>query len=131
MKNLLSKEHYCYKIYTLLMKSSAYHPPYMANPHFYMKILIPPYMILTQKSQPPINKAGVHTMIEDNNGNQTLSASFVWFGHMVQDLENRETMQIQFENFTILNDASLNKACKRKKYIATDHGKNVGKISFV
>ena len=103
----------------------------MANPHFYKKILIPPYMILIQKSQPPINKAGVHTMIEDNNGNQTLSASFVWFGHMVQDLENRETMQIQFENFTILNDASLNKACKRKKYIATDHGKNAGKISFV
>ena len=31
MKALLSKEHYCYKIHTLLMKSSAY-PPLIGNP---------------------------------------------------------------------------------------------------
>ena len=46
MKNLLSKEHNCYKIHTLLMKSSAYplsmdNPPIWANPHFYKKSLIP------------------------------------------------------------------------------------------
>ena len=43
MKDFLSKGHYCYKIYTLLMK-----------------ILIPPSIIF-QNSQLSINK-GVHTM---------------------------------------------------------------------
>ena len=38
MKYLLSKEHYPYKIHTLLMKSSAYTPPLPR--HFYKKILI-------------------------------------------------------------------------------------------
>ena len=43
MKDLLSKEHYCYKIHTLPMK-----------------ILIPPAIIF-QKAQPPINKGkGLH-----------------------------------------------------------------------
>ena len=45
MNNLLSKEHYCYKVHTLLMKSIAYplppfyrQPPYMDSPpHFYKK----------------------------------------------------------------------------------------------
>ena len=32
MKNFLSKEHYCYKIYTFLMKSSAYSPPPAPRP---------------------------------------------------------------------------------------------------
>ena len=45
MKNLLTKEHYCYKIYTLLMKSSAYplsidNALIWATLHFYKKILI-------------------------------------------------------------------------------------------
>ena len=63
MKDLLSKQHYCYKTHTSLMKTSAYllfyrqlNPPpppalhlYMAiwatpylPPYFYKKILIPP-----------------------------------------------------------------------------------------
>ena len=39
MKYLLSKEHYPYKIHTLLMKRSAYTPPPLPC-HFYKKILI-------------------------------------------------------------------------------------------
>ena len=38
MKDLLSKEHYCYKLHTLLMKNSAY-------PLFYSQ---PPYMVYTR-----------------------------------------------------------------------------------
>ena len=64
MEDLLSKEHYCYKIHTLLMESGAYPlpsidtPPYMDYPpHFHSKILINPPMIF-QKSKPPINKGG-------------------------------------------------------------------------
>ena len=55
MKDLPSKEHYCYKIHTLLMKSNAYllfykQPTYMGyTPHFYKKILILDSMIF-QKS---------------------------------------------------------------------------------
>ena len=68
MEDLLSKEHYCYKIHTLLMKSSAYTRPFYRHapaistnpPHFYKKTLILPSMIF-QKSQPSINK-GVHIM---------------------------------------------------------------------
>ena len=56
---------------------------------------------------------------EDNTGNRTLSASFVKFGHMLQDLENRETIRIQFENFKNLNESSLNKAHKWKKDLAS------------
>ena len=37
MKDLLIKEHYCYKIHTLLMKSKAY-------PSFYRQLPPPPYM---------------------------------------------------------------------------------------
>ena len=53
---------------------------------------------------------------EDNDGNRTLSASFVKFGHMPRDLENRETIKMQFENFDNLNESSL-KARKWKKKI--------------
>ena len=43
------------------MKGSAYPSFYRhPRPHFYKKVLIPPFMSF-QKSQPPINK-GVHTM---------------------------------------------------------------------
>ena len=48
MKDLLSKEHYCYKIHTLLMKSSAYllfyrHlSPDMGYPPFLQENLDPP-----------------------------------------------------------------------------------------
>ena len=50
MKDLLSKERYCYKIHVLLMKSSAYHVSidtltYIGYPHCYRKILISPSMI--------------------------------------------------------------------------------------
>ena len=63
MKDLLSKGHYCYKIHTLLMKSSAYlfssdNPlplpcmdyPYLPQLHFYEKTLKPLSMIF-QKPQ--------------------------------------------------------------------------------
>ena len=48
MKYLLSKEHYPYKIHTLLMKSSAYTPP---SPPFLQKNLD---LYFFQKSQPPV-----------------------------------------------------------------------------
>ena len=63
MKDLLSKEHYCYKIQKLLMKSSAYRLFYgHLSPLYGLQLpnLDKPSMIF-QKSQPPINK-GVHTM---------------------------------------------------------------------
>ena len=71
MKDLLSKDHYCYKIHTLLMKSSAYSPS-IDNPLYglptriYKKILTPASMIF-QKSQPPINQEGAHTMVFEWN----------------------------------------------------------------
>ena len=49
---------------------------------------------------------------EDNDGNQTLSATSVKFGLVLQDLENQETIQIQFENLDNLNESSLSKARK-------------------
>ena len=63
MKDLMSKKHYFYEIYALLITGSAYPPSidtpplYGLPPHFYKKILIPPSMIC-QKFQPPINKGG-------------------------------------------------------------------------
>ena len=66
MEVLLSKEHYCYKIHTvlmkILMKTSAYLlfyrqplPPDMGyTPHFYKKILILPFCDFSKT--PPINK---------------------------------------------------------------------------
>ena len=68
MKDLRSKEHYCYKIYTLLMKSSA-HPPYIENP----LDVLPPSSIFKRKScptllwffknlSPPLNKGGGFTL---------------------------------------------------------------------
>ena len=62
MKDLLSKEHYCYKIHALRMKSNAYllfyrQPPYMGYPPFLKENLHPPSMIF-QKSQPPVNEGG-------------------------------------------------------------------------
>ena len=76
MSDLLSKDHYSYKIQTLLMKSSAYPPfyrqpsiwttptpnPAPSTPNFYDKILIPPPMIF-QKSQSPYKEVGVNTML--------------------------------------------------------------------
>ena len=55
---------------------------------------------------------------EDNDGYRNLSASFVKFGHMLRDLENRESIQIQFENFCNMNESSFNKACRWKKDLA-------------
>ena len=52
---------------------------------------------------------------ENSDGNRTLSARFVKFGHMLRDLE---TIQIQFENFNNLNESSRNKAHKSKKDLA-------------
>ena len=45
---------------------------------------------------------------EDDDGNKSLSASSVKFGHMLRDLENPETIEIQIEQFTHLNESSLN-----------------------
>ena len=49
MKNLLSKEHYCYKIHTLLMKSSAYPHPSIDNPLYEL----PRPSILQENPKPP------------------------------------------------------------------------------
>ena len=56
MKDLLSKEHYCYKIHTLPMKSSAYLPFLQTNPHFHKKILILPCYDFSNIPSHPINK---------------------------------------------------------------------------
>ena len=66
MKDLLIKEHYCYKIHTLLMKSKAYPSFYRQLPppsplyglqlsHFYKKNLNTPSMIF-QKSPETVLK---------------------------------------------------------------------------
>ena len=68
MKNLLTKKHYCYKIHTSLMTSSA-HPPSVDNPlygltplpHFYKKNLIAPFYDFSKI--PPlqtVDKGGSH-----------------------------------------------------------------------
>ena len=55
MKDLLSKEHYCLKIHTLLMKSSAPppsidNPPYMDDPPpFLQENLDPPFYNFSNK----------------------------------------------------------------------------------
>lgn len=66
MKDFMSKQQYCYKIQTLLMKSVltqlCRRPPQYGLPPlpFLQEKLEPPSMI-SQKSQPPINK-GVYFM---------------------------------------------------------------------
>ena len=78
MKDLRSKEHYCYKIHILLMKTSAYllfdrqlmppaPHPYMAiwaTPYFYKRILIPPKNLFYKNSNCHISKwgGGGHTI---------------------------------------------------------------------
>ena len=53
MKDLLSKEHYCYKIYTLLlMKRSTYPPSINAPPPPHPIWIIPP-LFLQKILQPP------------------------------------------------------------------------------
>ena len=47
-----------------------------------------------------------------------MSASLAKFDHMLRDLENRETIQIQFKNFNNLNESFLNKARKWRKDLA-------------
>ena len=72
MKDLLSKEHYCYKIHTLLMKSSAYpspsidtSPPIWATPlPFLQENCDPPFYDFSDIPTPLITK-GVHSM-KDN-----------------------------------------------------------------
>ena len=66
MKCVLNKEHHCYKILTLLMKSSAYlfffrQTPIWATPSLLQENLEPPF--LKKISTPIINK-GLHTMME-------------------------------------------------------------------
>ena len=58
MKDLLSKEHYCYKIYTLLVKSSA-HSPYIDNP---LDVLPPPPFLKVNPVPPfyDFSKISVH-----------------------------------------------------------------------
>ena len=51
MKDLLSKDHYCYKIYTLLIKAIAYSPrlvktPIWSTPYFYRKNIYPSYYFI-------------------------------------------------------------------------------------
>ena len=65
MKDLLSKEHYCYKIHTLLMKSSTYllfyrHSntlhPYMGYLPFLPENLDPTFYDFLKIPSPPISK---------------------------------------------------------------------------
>ena len=66
MKDLLSKDHYSYKIHTLLIKAIAYSPRLKSNPQygvppiFTEKIFSPPSIILLKFSNSPINKGGSH-----------------------------------------------------------------------
>ena len=70
MKDLLSKNHYCYKIHTSLTKSSAYPPPFSIDnppmwiipaPHYYKKILSTPSppSLNFQKSQLTYKQWGI------------------------------------------------------------------------
>ena len=59
MKYLLSKEHYPYKIHTLLMKSSAYTPPFPAI--FTKKSW---FIFFSKIPAPCINKGRGHTMVK-------------------------------------------------------------------
>ena len=72
MKDLLSKEHYCYKIHTLLIKSSASpffyrQPSYIEYPnlHFYKEILISFFYDFSKLSTPLWIRWGVGTMKTD------------------------------------------------------------------
>ena len=73
MKQLLSKEHYCYKIQTSLTKSNGYLPLLLTNPlyglppppNFCKEILILPfYHFQISITAPPSTNKGVHTMAE-------------------------------------------------------------------
>ena len=67
MKDLLSKEHHCYKIHTL--KSSAFpssieNPPIWTTLHFSKKILIPlQWLFKNFNTLLPINVGSVYTML--------------------------------------------------------------------
>ena len=69
MKDLLSKDHYCYKIHTLLMKPSAYNPPSIDNflyglPPIYKKILSSlPLLLFFKNLNPTINKRKSHYVV--------------------------------------------------------------------
>ena len=53
MKNLVSKEHYCFKIHALLMKSSAY-LPFIDNPLYGLPLVFTTKSSMVfQKSQTP------------------------------------------------------------------------------
>ena len=58
MKDLMSKEHFSYKIYTLLMESKAYLPFYRQpprhwlSPTFFHNYTELPHSMIFQKSQP-------------------------------------------------------------------------------
>ena len=59
MEDLLSKEHYCYKIHALLMKSSAYptsidNPPIWTTPPFLQENLDPLFYDFSKIPIPPI-----------------------------------------------------------------------------
>ena len=78
MKDLLSKEHYCYNINTLLMKSSARSIP----PPFYRQPLPPPFHEFSK-----ILRA-VHTMTTNNN-------SPIWIDSILTNLpRNFPTLRV-------------------------------------
>ena len=62
MKDLLSKEHYCYKIHTLLLKSSAYPLSPIWTIPILKENLEPHLSMIFQNLKPHKNKGWVHTM---------------------------------------------------------------------
>ena len=84
MKDFLSKEYYCCKIDTLLMKGSAYHSfyiqlPYMGYPPFFQENLD---LWFFKNPNPPINNRGSHyeynIMILWNSPDGEMDEGYIW-----------------------------------------------------
>ena len=125
MKDLLSKQHYCYKTHTSLMKTSAYllfyrqlNPPlhptpiwlYGLPPIFTKKILIPPWKFFYKNPNCHISKGGGegggHTMNitydllkQSYNGEMDEGYICVW--------STMETSRKQQEIFQVMNMINL------------------------
>ena len=106
MKDLLSKEHCCYKIHTLLMKavltsfSTDNPPPYIGyTPPFLQENLDPPFYDFW-KIQPPINKGitpWILHMIHWNSPNGEIDEGYIWIWSIIQT--NRKQNASNREDF--------------------------------